>query len=174
MLQNIREKRERPGTYYFHIWESEHLKLFDVSDSYSFLLFLLFSWVPRFNIIFWRWGSTNDNDWLNKIYKSLDMIFISIKNMKWTICNVYQIILNAWNVFLKPRNQNRKPRNLFYFQVRAFPGTVNGLTLEAQLVTDRTNLGKADLGPTSQRRGNTIKINCNRLKTMAQLIHQLN
>ena len=31
----------------------------------------------------WRWGPEHDDDWLNKIYTSLDMNFISIKSMKW-------------------------------------------------------------------------------------------
>ena len=38
--------------------------------------------------IFWRWGPANDKDWLNKVYKSLIMKFISIKNMKWQFGNM--------------------------------------------------------------------------------------
>ena len=72
-------------------------------------------WVEyiNFNYILWRWGSGNDQDWLNKVYRSLDMNFISIKttwNGKLVICTKY--LLKTYTI-LKPRNQNRKPRNLF-------------------------------------------------------------
>ena len=45
----------------------------------------------------WRWGPENDEDWLNKIYKILDMNFRSIKKHEMATCQ------------------------LFYFQVRESP-----------------------------------------------------
>ena len=35
----------------------------------------------------WRWGSENDEHWLNKIFKIWDLNFITIKNMTWEFAN---------------------------------------------------------------------------------------
>ena len=70
--------------------------------------------------IFWRWGSGNDEDLFNNIYKSLDITFISIKNMKCTFDNVYEIsfknIKHLWN-----QEVNTKTRHFLYVQVREIP-----------------------------------------------------
>ena len=48
-------------------------------------------WVHVLNINLWRWGLTIDELSNNKMYKSLDVNFISIEIMKWNFGNVYQI-----------------------------------------------------------------------------------
>ena len=45
---------------------------------------------------------------INKINKSLDMNFISIKNMKCFFCNLHKNIFWTHKTFLKPRNQTQE------------------------------------------------------------------
>ena len=67
-------------------------------------------------------------DWLNKVYNNLDMIFISIKNNeieKWTFGNMYQISCDALHI-LKPINQKpatkkTKTKKPFSFSSKGIP-----------------------------------------------------
>ena len=72
--------------------------------------------------ILWRWGPETYEDWLNKIYKSLDLNFISIKNMKWKFSNMYKIsfenIKHFWNQETKTKN-----KETFHISSRGIPST---------------------------------------------------
>ena len=63
-------------TLCLYIWQSFVLKC---CDSPCTILFLKV-WILPFYHNLWRWGSGNNEDWLNKISKILDMNFISINN----------------------------------------------------------------------------------------------
>ena len=75
----------------------------------------------------WRRGSENDDDWLNKIDKSLDMNFISIKSMKWKFVICTKNLLKTYNIF-ETKKPKPKTKNPFYFQVRQSLAPLNILT----------------------------------------------
>ena len=64
--------------------------------------------VPHVYQILWSWAPENDENWLNKISKIMDMNFISIRNMKWKFIN---------------------PPNLFYFQVKGIPSNPTNFSI---------------------------------------------
>ena len=92
LLQKIlRGIWEHHGKYY--IWKSENQKIRKFRNmcvpnflnfwNFEILKFWNLKYIKLTNYILWRWGSGNDSFSINKIHKSLDINFISIKNMKW-------------------------------------------------------------------------------------------
>ena len=79
------KKQEHPGKFW------KHIIVVNVGNIFCFLSICIIFWkfeIWNFeNLMFyqdwWRWGSKNDNIWLNKISKILDMNFVSIKKMEW-------------------------------------------------------------------------------------------
>ena len=52
---------------------------------------LLTFWIPHLYHVLWRWGPENDEDWFNKIYRSLDMHFISIKKHEMELLSFWDL-----------------------------------------------------------------------------------
>ena len=88
LLQKILESIwEHHGKYY--TWKSENQKIRKFRNVcvpnflnfwiFEILKFWNFETMKLLNYILWRWGSEKHKDWFNKIEKSLDMNFISIK-----------------------------------------------------------------------------------------------
>ena len=79
------------------IWDSRHFKMFEkVCPRYHVFRSLFFAFfvemrVHILKIVLWRWGTEDDKLSIDKMYKSLEMNFISINNMKWffVICTKY-------------------------------------------------------------------------------------
>ena len=80
-----------------YIWQRHDFKLpakFKTPNIkiWLYIYIYIYIYIYMFEYIFleyflWRWGLKNDWFSINKMYRSLDMNFISIKNMKWKFVN---------------------------------------------------------------------------------------
>ena len=107
---------------YFHIWESENSKCFEILEKrihhvfWKIVLKVCFYIIVEYlcpKISLWRWGWANNNFSINNIHKSLDMNFISIKSMKWNFGNMYQNLFWEHSTFLESSNQNQETFFIF-------------------------------------------------------------
>ena len=119
----------------FHVWEPSIAKFLEKMKGTPIILFwkmlwhiftriyfwIIFSIYISFEYTFlkmfwWRRGSGNGNCSINEFHKSLDVNFISIKNMKLKFANMYQT--SSGNIHIFWNKETKQARNLFYFQDR--------------------------------------------------------
>ena len=117
--KHTRKMWEHLGKYYFPCLTT---KIFDfvrkVNPHFFEFIFLdiifVYFWVYSFKIILRRWGTENATCSITKHHKSLDMNFISIKNMKRGFCNFVTFRKGLLKLLYFP---GRFPK-LFCFQER--------------------------------------------------------
>ena len=119
MSQNIQEQLWNPlGKIWFSsIWDAFFFGNFRnmyVLGTHDFCYFCR-KWVHMLKIFWWRWGLINAKFPINKMYKSLDVNFISIKKMKWKFGKSSKLF------YFQVRES---PTNLLYFQVRDSPNFI--------------------------------------------------